>query len=399
MNDKYLTVSQINKYIKYKFDNDENLNIVYLKGEISNFKNHTTGHLYFTIKDESSRILAVMFKNNAMKLNFNPVDGTKVLVIGKISCYEANGNYQIYVEEMIEDGVGNLYLEFEKLKKKLEGLGYFNVEHKKPIPKFPKKIGIITASTGAAIRDIITTINRRYKLVELYLFPSLVQGIDAKDDIVKNLKIADNYNLDVIILGRGGGSIEDLWAFNEEIVADAIFNCNTPIISAVGHEIDFTISDFVADLRAPTPTAAAELAVPNTIDIINNIKQLELRSNKSITTILEESKTKLYNLINSYVMKNPKNIYEIKAQKLDTLVEKIEIFIKNKIDNKKHNYINLLNRLETLNPISTIKRGYSISRINNNITTSIKNIKENDILKTELKDGYINSKIINVEEK
>ena len=399
MNDKYLTVSQINKYIKYKFDNDENLNIVYLKGEISNFKNHTTGHLYFTIKDESSRILAVMFKNNAMKLNFNPVDGTKVLVIGKISCYEANGNYQIYVEEMIEDGVGNLYLEFEKLKKKLEGLGYFNVEHKKPIPKFPKKIGIITASTGAAIRDIITTINRRYKLVELYLFPSLVQGIDAKDDIVKNLKIADNYNLDVIILGRGGGSIEDLWAFNEEIVADAIFNCNTPIISAVGHEIDFTISDFVADLRAPTPTAAAELAVPNTIDIINNIKQLELRSNKSITTILEESKTKLYNLINSYVMKNPKNIYEIKAQKLDTLVEKIEIFIKNKIDNKKHNYINLLNRLETLNPISTIKRGYSISRINNKITTSIKNIKENDILKTELKDGYINSKIINVEEK
>lgn len=399
MNDKYLTVSQINKYIKYKFDNDENLNIVYLKGEISNFKNHTTGHLYFTIKDESSRILAVMFKNNAMKLNFNPVDGTKVLVIGKISCYEANGNYQIYVEEMIEDGVGNLYLEFEKLKKKLEGLGYFNVEHKKPIPKFPKKIGIITASTGAAIRDIITTINRRYKLVELYLFPSLVQGIDAKDDIVKNLKIADNYNLDVIILGRGGGSIEDLWAFNEEIVADTIFNCNTPIISAVGHEIDFTISDFVADLRAPTPTAAAELAVPNTIDIINNIKQLELRSNKSITTILEENKTKLYNLINSYVMKNPKNIYEIKAQKLDTLVEKIEIFIKNKIDNKKHNYINLLNRLETLNPISTIKRGYSISRINNNITTSIKNIKENDILKTELKDGYINSKIINVEEK
>ena len=199
MNDKYLTVTQINKYIKYKMDNDSNLNVVYLKGEISNFKNHSSGHLYFTIKDESSRILAVMFRNNAQKINFKPVDGSKVLVVGRISCYEASGNYQIYVEEMLEDGVGNLYLEFERLKKKLGEKGYFDDCYKKQIPNFPKKIGIITAPTGAAIRDIITTINRRYKLVELFIFPSLVQGENAKEDIVKNIELANTYDLDVVV--------------------------------------------------------------------------------------------------------------------------------------------------------------------------------------------------------
>ena len=239
MNDKYLTVSQINKYIKYKFDTDSNLKNVYLKGEISNFKSHTTGHLYFTLKDESSRILAVMFRNNASKIDFTPIDGTNVLVIGRISAYEASGNYQIYVEEMIEDGVGNLYKEFEKLKKKLGEKGYFDEKYKKPIPKYPRKIGVITASTGAAIRDIFTTINRRYRLAEVTLLPCLVQGNGAKEDIARNLSLADNMNFDVIILGRGGGSIEDLWAFNEELVADAIFKAKTPIISAVGHEIDF----------------------------------------------------------------------------------------------------------------------------------------------------------------
>ena len=211
--------------------------------------------------------MAVMFRNNAMKIKFNPTDGAKVLVIGRINVYEANGNYQIYVEEMMEDGIGNLALEFEKLKKKLSEKGYFDERFKKPIPKFPKKIGIITATTGAAIRDIITTINRRYRNVELDIFPCLVQGVGAKEDIVRNLNLANNFDLDVIILGRGGGSIEDLWAFNEEIVAHAIYECRTPIISAVGHEIDWTIADFVADLRAPTPTGAAEMAVPTVIDI------------------------------------------------------------------------------------------------------------------------------------
>ena len=398
MNDKYLTVTQINKYIKYKMDNDSNLSVVYLKGEISNFKNHSSGHLYFTIKDESSRILAVMFRTNASKINFKPVDGSKVLVVGRISCYEASGNYQIYVEEMLEDGVGNLYLEFEKLKKKLGDKGYFDDIYKKPIPKFPKKIGIITAPTGAAIRDIITTINRRYKLVELYIFPSLVQGENAKDDIVKNLNCASNYDLDLIILGRGGGSIEDLWAFNEEVVADAIFKSNIPIISAVGHEIDFTISDFVSDLRAPTPTAAAELSVPNTIDLINYIKQLEIRASKSMENIIDTKKSRLNSLINSYVLKNPKNMYEIKSQKLDNLVDKLNIYIKRNINDNNNRFINILNKLDALNPINTIKRGYSITKSKDKVITSIKNISENDIITTDLVDGIITSKVMSVEE-
>lgn len=398
MNDKYLTVTQINKYIKYKMDNDSNLNVVYLKGEISNFKNHSSGHLYFTIKDESSRILAVMFRSNASKINFKPVDGSKVLVVGRISCYEASGNYQIYVEEMLEDGVGNLYLEFERLKKKLGDKGYFNDIYKKSIPKFPKRIGIITAPTGAAIRDIITTINRRYKLVELYIFPSLVQGENAKDDIVRNLERADNYNLDLIILGRGGGSIEDLWAFNEEVVADAIFKSNTPIISAVGHEIDFTISDFVSDLRAPTPTAAAELSVPNTIDLINYIKQLEIRASKSMENIIDTKKSKLSSLINSYVLKNPKNMYEIKSQKLDNLVDKLNIYIKRNLNDKNNKFINILNKLDALNPINTIKRGYSITKSKDKVITSINSVSENDIITTDLVDGVITSKVVCVEE-
>lgn len=398
MNDKYLTVTQINKYIKYKMDNDSNLSVVYLKGEISNFKNHSSGHLYFTIKDESSRILAVMFRGNASKINFKPVDGSKVLVVGRISCYEASGNYQIYVEEMLEDGVGNLYLEFERLKKKLGDKGYFDDMYKKPIPKFPKRIGIITAPTGAAIRDIITTINRRYKLVELYIFPSLVQGENAKDDIVKNLERANNYNLDLIILGRGGGSIEDLWAFNEEVVADAIFKSNIPIISAVGHEIDFTISDFVSDLRAPTPTAAAELSVPNTIDLINYIKQLEIRASKSMENIIDTKKSRLNSLINSYVLKNPKNMYEIKSQKLDNLVDKLNIYIKRNLNDKNNRFINILNKLDALNPINTIKRGYSITKNKDKVITSINSVGENDIITTDLVDGIITSKVVKVEE-
>ena len=398
MNDKYLTVTQINKYIKYKMDNDSNLSVVYLKGEISNFKNHSSGHLYFTIKDESSRILAVMFRGNASKINFKPVDGSKVLVVGRISCYEASGNYQIYVEEMLEDGVGNLYLEFERLKKKLGDKGYFDDMYKKPIPKFPRRIGIITAPTGAAIRDIITTINRRYKLVELYIFPSLVQGENAKDDIVKNLERANNYNLDLIILGRGGGSIEDLWAFNEEVVADAIFKSNIPIISAVGHEIDFTISDFVSDLRAPTPTAAAELSVPNTIDLINYIKQLEIRASKSMENIIDVKKSRLNSLINSYVLKNPKNMYEIKSQKLDNLVDKLNIYIKRNLNDKNNRFINILNKLDALNPINTIKRGYSITKNKDKVITSINSVGENDIITTDLVDGIITSKVVKVEE-
>ena len=421
MNDKYLTVTQINKYIKYKFDNDQNLNIVYLKGEISNFKSHSSGHLYFTIKDESSRIMAVMFRNNAMKINFKPNDGDKVLVVGKIGVYEANGNYQIYVEEMSLDGVGNLYLEFEKLKKKLELEGLFDQKYKKPIPKYPKNIGVITATTGAAIRDIITTINRRYKLVNVSIFPCLVQGEGAKEDIVRNLKRAQNYDLDVIILGRGGGSIEDLWAFNEEIVARAIYEAKTPIISAVGHEIDFTISDFVSDLRAPTPTAAAELAVPSTLELINALNQLNIRCNKSALNLLDMKKQQLKKLTDSYILKNPKSMYEVKMQKIDGLVEKILYLLKYKVnessnellnvdnrlkisigktvDLKNNKFLNIITKLETLNPINTIKRGYTITKNKEKCINNINNVKIGDIIETELVNGKLFSEVKNVEVK
>ena len=395
MDDKYLTVSRINRYIKYKLDNDENLQTVYLKGEISNFKNHTSGHFYFTLKDETSRIPAVMFRNSASKVNFNPQDGINVLVTGRISCYEANGNYQIYVEEMLEDGVGNLYIEFEKLKKKLGERGYFDEKYKKPIPKFPKRIGVITASTGAAIRDIITTINRRYRLAEIILIPTLVQGEKAGEDIVCSLNKAKNLDLDVIILGRGGGSIEDLWAFNEEIVADAIFNMDIPIISAVGHEIDFTISDFVSDLRAPTPTAAAELAVPNTIDLINNINQMKTRLGKSVLNKLELSKNKLNALLNSYILKNPKGLYEVKMQKLDNLIDKLNIHTTNIFESKETKYISLIDKMEALNPIKTLKRGYSITKVDNKVV-DFKQLKKDMIITTEFSEGEVISKVMEV---
>ncbi|HCF82998.1 MAG TPA: exodeoxyribonuclease VII large subunit [Ruminococcaceae bacterium] len=258
----YLTGTALTKYLKYKFDSDENLRKVYIKGEISNYKLHTTGHLYFSIKDENSIIKAIMFSSNAKKLTFEPKEGMKVLVTGTVSVYPATGSYQIYVEALEEDGIGNLYIEFEKLKAKLASEGLFDPKYKKPIPEFPMNIGIVTASTGAAIRDILSTIKRRYPICKTYLFPCLVQGEFASADIVSKIKEANNYDLDVLIVGRGGGSFEDLNCFNDEQVARTIFESKIPIISAVGHEVDLTIADFVADLRAPTPTGAAEMAVP-----------------------------------------------------------------------------------------------------------------------------------------
>ena len=283
--EKYLKISDLNDYIKGMFDENSFLRKIYLKGEISNFKNHTRGHLYFTLKDETSRISAVMFYNSALSLKFKPEDGMNVLVTGRISCYPAQGTYQIYVETMVMDGLGNLYIEYEKLKKKLANEGLFDVRFKKTIPKYPKKIGIITASTGAAIRDILSTIKRRYPICETILFPSLVQGASAAPEIVRQIRRANEFDLDVLICGRGGGSIEDLWAFNEESVARAIFESKIPIISAVGHEVDYTIADFVADMRAPTPTGAAEMAVPTKKDI----ETILYEKKKQLNTILKHT--------------------------------------------------------------------------------------------------------------
>ncbi len=419
-NDKYLTVTALTRYLKYKFDNDDHLKNVYLKGEISNFKSHTTGHLYFSLKDETSKINAIMFSANAKKLVFTPTDGMKVLIHGRITIYEATGNYQIYVDEMLEDGIGNLYIAFEQLKEKLSKEGLFDSKHKKAIPKFPERVGVVTASTGAAIKDILSTIKRRFPICEVILFPSLVQGENAAPDIVNKIKMAENYDLDVLIVGRGGGSIEDLWPFNEEIVARAIFDCNIPIISAVGHEIDYTIADFVADLRAPTPTGAAELAVPNLLDLKKHIEQLRIRLNEGILKIVNYQKLFLDSLKNSFVIKNPLIMYDNKKQKLDSIIEKINNLLKIKLDKnidklsfiknsyilknpeiiykqKKEMIVNIIEKLELINPLKVLKRGYSVIYKDNKIISSIKNLSKGDNLQIKLSDGIIKTKIEGVE--
>ena len=415
MNNKYLEISALTKYIKYKFDNDEHLRKVYLKGEISNLKIHSTGHLYLSLKDEYSKINAIMFSSSAKKMLFTPKDGMKVLVTGRISVYEATGNYQIYIDEMLEDGIGNLYIAFEQLKEKLKNEGLFDSAHKRKIPRIPSRVGIITAPTGAAIKDILSTIKRRYPLCETILFPSLVQGDNAKDDIVRNIKLANNYELDVLIVGRGGGSIEDLWPFNEEIVARAIYNSKIPVVSAVGHEIDFTIADYVADLRAPTPTGAAEMVVPNTSDLINYLNQLKIRLNECINKKVKYNELYLDSIKNSFVIKNPLIMYENRKQKLDIMLDKINNIIAKKIDSfkVKMNYIKanytlnnptvlykddihklnlLVEKLELLNPLAILKRGYTVTYQNDKIIKSIKDIDTKNTLKIKFFDGFIDVK-------
>lgn len=399
MEDKYIKISDLNNYVKSLIDSEPFLQKVYLKGEISNFKNHTRGHLYFTLKDDSSRLSAVMFQGNAYSLKFTPEDGMNVLVEGRISCYPAQGTYQIYVEKMEQDGIGNLYIEFEKLKEKLQKEGLFDELHKVPIPRFPKRIGIVTASTGAAIKDILSTIKRRYPLCETILFPALVQGKSAAPDIVKQIKRAEEFNLDVLIVGRGGGSIEDLWAFNEEIVARAIYECSIPVISAVGHEIDYTIADFVADLRAPTPTGAAEMAVPTLLEIKNMLNQYTIRLNKSIKNNVNNNFIRLRNLKNSFVLKNPLTLYEIKEQKLDNAIEKLNIYFKNIINKNSYSLNNLLSKLETLNPVSTLKRGYAIIKKDDKIIDTGSLISVDDNILIELEKEHIEAKVLNISKK
>lgn len=417
MNDKYITVTQLTRYIKYKIDNDVNLNEVFLKGEISNFKAHSRGHFYFTLKDEGSRINAIMFTSSTKKIKFMPQDGMKVLVTGKISVFEANGGYQIYVNDMLEDGIGNLYIAFEQLKKKLEQEGLFKKEYKKKIPKIPTRVGVVTAPTGAAIKDIISTIKRRWPLAEIILFPSLVQGENAKEDIVRQIERAKDYQLDTLIVGRGGGSIEDLWPFNEEIVARSIFDCNIPVISAVGHEIDFTIADFVADLRAPTPTGAAELAVPQIADVKNYLNQLQIRLNKAMQHKININIQKLEEIKSRYIFQNPITIYQAKELQFDSLLERLKSTSKNLIttkekkyitimssyvlqnpekliEKKENKYLQLISKLETLSPLLTIKRGYTITKKDGKVITTSKVLNKKDILEVEFSDGIIKTEVI-----
>lgn len=412
MNDKYLTVTALTKYLKYKFDSDANLRKVFLKGEISNFKPHTTGHFYFSIKDENSKINAIMFSTHTKKLNFMPSEGMKVLVTGFVSVYEATGNYQIYVDDIIEDGLGNLYVAFEKLKAKLEKEGLFDNKYKKEIPKIPEKVGIVTASTGAAIKDIISTIKRRYPICETYLFPCLVQGEMAAKDIVKKINQANKYDLDVLIVGRGGGSFEDLNSFNDEEVARAIFKSRIPVISAVGHEIDFTIADFVADMRAPTPTGAAEIAVPNINDLNKIIHQYNIRLNEGINKKVNYLKLYMDSLKNSFVIKNPMLMYNNKKQQLDLIHERLNKGIINKVNKNKEkieylktNYIlnnpdilyknhviklnNLIEKLEIINPLGVLKRGYTLTYKNDELVKKVDDVKVNDVIDIKFSNGNI----------
>ena len=422
-NSNYITITEENKYIKEIINDDLLLKKVYLKGEISNFKAHSRGHYYFTLKDENSRIAAVMFSFNNKNLKFVPYDGMKVLVTGKIDVYEATGGYQIYVEDMMPDGIGALYVAFEELKKKLQAEGLFDKEKKKKIRRIPKVIGIVTSPTGAAIKDILTTIKRRYPVCKTILYPALVQGEFAAQDIANKIKLAnevkDIYNIDTLIVGRGGGSLEDLWPFNEEVVARAIYESVLPVISAVGHEIDITISDYVADLRAPTPTAAGELAVPDINTIITYLDTAVSRSYNAINNIVSNNYKRLDNIKNSYILVKPMTMYEIKDQKLDILMDNLDRVITKIIDNQKvrlftcsNSYIlnnpnmlykysqqklmHTISKLEVLNPLNTLNRGYAMVKMDDKVLSSVKGIKKDDTVTIVLRDGNMTSKIVKV---
>lgn len=377
MEEKTFTVSEINGYIGRKLKMDQNLKNIYIKGELSNYKTYPTGHSYFTLKDENSQIPGVMFKGNKDRfLKFEPKDGMKVIIKGKIEVYERDGKYQLYATRITEDGLGDLHVAFEQLKKDLHKKGLFDASHKKDIPKYPKRIGVVTARTGAAIRDIITTIKRRYPICEVLVFSTLVQGDNASPQIARQINHAQEFDLDTLIVGRGGGSIEDLWAFNEKEVAYAIYNCRIPVISAVGHEVDFTISDFVADLRAPTPTAAAEIAVPDMRKVKENISQLNRRASKSINDMVTLNKTKLNNLTEKNILRNPESIYEIKGMTLDHLINRLGFTSKNIITKNKNQLIRLESSPIFKNPESM----HRFKRIDLDNVINKLNVTSNDII-------------------
>lgn len=388
MNYNAVTVTQLNKYLKDRFDEDENLNAILVKGEISNFKDHYTGHLYFTLKDEKSLIKCIMFKSYAEKLAFKPKDGMQVMVFGAVSVFERDGVYQIYAKSMLEDGMGDLHEKFEKLKAQLEKEGMFDEKHKKPIPLYPKIVGVLTSQTGAVIRDIINVSTRRNPNVYIRLLPVPVQGPGAAEQIAEKIKIMNEQKLaDVLIIGRGGGSLEDLWPFNEEIVARAIYDSEIPVISAVGHETDFTIADFVADLRAPTPSAAAELAVPDIYELKQKINNYQNRCRISLKKQIELMKLRYEKCMKSRVFTDPMRKIRDMDVMLDIYVQRIENATKTALKDGKTKYIELVSKLDTLSPLKTLTRGYILAEKNNEIVRSANKLKENDEIKLRFYDG------------
>lgn len=393
-----ISVTELNKYIKDKFEEDEMLNNILVKGEISNFKHHYTGHMYFTLKDENSLIKCVMFKTYTPNLNFIPKDGMQVKVLGTVSVFERDGVYQIYCKAMQQDGHGDLYRIYTELKEKLSKEGLFDDKYKKPIPYMPKCIGVLTSNTGSVIRDIINVSTRRNPNVYIKLLPVPVQGQGAARKITEAIKIMNENRLcDVIILARGGGSLEDLWPFNEEIVARAIFDSKIPIVSAVGHETDFTISDFVADLRAPTPSAAAELVIPNVKDILLKLKEYESRQKIALNRKIQIMKLRYEKCLNSKVFKEPLQKINERYMMLDIKVRQMESYINQKYINEKAKAIKLIAKLDALSPLKTLSRGYSIITLNGKTIKEAKYLKKDDEINIKLFDGQVNAKILKKE--
>lgn len=393
-----VTVSQLNNYMKRYVENNAHLTNLYVKGEISNYKKHYSGHIYMTLKDEGSCIKAVMFKWSAASLKFDLQNGMCVIACGKVSVFERDGQYQLYIDSMTPDGVGELYVAYEQLKQKLEDEGLFAPEHKKPIPRFPKTIGVVTSPTGAAVRDILNVITRRYKLADIYVYPAQVQGIGAGQTVAKGIEFFNNFKkADVIIVGRGGGSIEDLWAFNEEVVARAIYNSEIPIISAVGHETDFTISDFVADLRVPTPSAAAEMAVPNEMELRSSMQMMSARLLSLLNKLCEIKRHQLKLLSSNKAISNFTSVVEDKRLLVDTLTKEYGDSYKNILVEKKHKFSTLASKLEALNPMAVLTRGYSIVQSQNETIKSVNDAKIGENVQVVLKDGKFHCTIVDKE--
>ena len=384
------TIRQVNRYISNMFTQDFMLNRIYVKGEVSNCKYHTSGHIYFSLKDDSGSLACVMFAGSRSGLKFHMENGQSIIVLGNISVYERDGKYQLYAKEIVLDGIGLLYEKFQAMKQELEDMGMFAPEYKQPIPAFSRRVGIVTAPTGAAIRDIMNISYRRNPYVQLILYPALVQGEEAADSIVRGIELLDQSHVDVIIVGRGGGSMEDLWAFNEEKVARAIFQCNTPVISAVGHETDFTIADYVADLRAPTPSAAAELAVADIIGIQEQLQKMEERFRTRMTDRIEDGRREVRHLQSRLNVLSPQNQIREKYQILTEKEEKLQYLMRLVLKNKRHQMLLYAERMKGLSPLDKLKQGYSYTADEDgHKVTEVDQVQEGDLLQIYVSDGQI----------
>lgn len=395
INEQSITVSQLNEYVKMLIDSDELLQTITVCGEISNFKNHyATGHLYFSLKDERSTVKCVMFAGSASKLRFEPQNGMLVTIWGRVSVFPRDGAYQLYVGFMSPMGAGDQYAAFEMLKNKLLNEGLFDSSHKLPIPKFPQRIGVVTSPTGAAVRDIINVLNRRWPIANIELYPALVQGVGAVDSLIKGIDYFNSKsNVDVIILGRGGGSGEDLSAFNDEALARAIFGSNIPIISGVGHETDTSISDYVADLRAPTPSAAAELSVPDMNEYLTILNSYLSRANSAVSKLIEYFELRLHSCSTSAVLKKPIRYIEDRQTDLIYLEKRIESAYTIKLKDSESEFCRLISRLDDLNPLSVLSRGFSIVRKDDFLVESACDLSQGDVINITFSDGTVDAVI------